>query len=179
MSEIAQLTLLTLPGTIRWLPDTQIVETDFVAAIKPDGQEPIYHVGVGPNHKLRPVDVSLPTARAARLVLLFRKLYSPARDTSQYDCLSGVDFICSQADNVVCRRRCYESIPAAADNLAPGEPHIILSDNEVIHGLLATDSSHGVHVAGENSALAYNLASDITKVWPGNLMRVITARPLD
>lgn len=171
MSEISSVTLLNNPGTMSLWAHTQKVATDYVAAIKLPNQEAIFYPGIDSNRSLKEVDVQLPTTKAERLVLLFRKLYVN-RDTPTYDCLSGLDFICSNDDELRYEHEYSVTAHASPDNLASGQPYVVLAGRQPIHGILAVDSTNALHVAGPNSDLAYTQAADILKVWQGDLARV-------
>lgn len=179
MPETIGLTLLTMPGTMRLWRHTPAVETDHVAAIKPVGEDPMYHRHIDSTHKLTPIDIALPPYKAARLVLLFRKLYTEERDTRMFDCLSAMDFICGSAGELN-DYHVYTSVgPLPPDDLVPYEPYIITNDGESMptHGMLTTDHLHAVHVAGPNSVLTYSPATSIVKAWPGDIMRVTAFHP--
>jgi len=169
------LLLVTTPGFLR-NKDNLEIPSPFVVGIEVLGKTAVYHYQIDTITDTTTSTIELPATKAQRVQELFRKLYSPERDTHEFDCLSGLDFMISARDNVELREHEYDNFgPIASDDLEKGEPYIVVSEDKVSHGMLATDNTRVLHIAGPQGDMGYTPASDILQLWQGELCQVVAA----
>lgn len=159
-------------GTMSLWEDTEHHVTEFVSGVGVGEQEFVLHHIAPPVGALRYELLELPDDKAERLVTLFKKLYSAERDVQRFDCLSGLHFICGHDIEWGLSYDTSNPIKPVTDTLLPGEPYIITSEDEVIHGFLGATPNTALHIAGPQGDLAYSSLTDITRVWQGDVRHV-------